>query len=178
MFTYIGVNWFGEMRTVLMSTPDANVNLPVDEGNGGQFGGINGRIYLRGVLEFPDEPGEWCLKHKEGFVYYWPKTGTPGDHLIVRPIGEKLFDIKGRTPGTPAKYITLENISIIGSDFCDRWYLFLPGKDGSTPEPLQQGMVFGENVERLAIRNCRLLAAGHAAVWFNKHAQNCVVENN
>ena len=118
------------------------------------------------------------MKHKEGFVYFWPLTGTPADHLTVRPTSERLFDVEGRTPATPAKGIVFENLSLIGSDFCERWYLFSPGKDGSTPEPLQQGMVFGENVDKLTIRNCRLLAAGHSAVWLNKYARDCVVENN
>ncbi|MCY3020204.1 MAG: carbohydrate-binding protein [Planctomycetota bacterium] len=195
VFTFIGANWFAEMRAVLKGTADAGGVLPVDEGSG-QCGGMNGRLYMRGVLEFHDEPGEWCLKHKEGFVYYWPAlpvrrslgaggsnvewpgTGTPAGHVIVRPTGERLLDVTGRSPATPAKDISFENLSLIGSDFCERWYIFPAGKDGSTPEPLQQGMVFGENVERLAIRNCRLLASGHAAVWLNKHAQNCVVENS
>jgi hypothetical protein len=178
VFGFIGGNWFSEMREVLKSAPDAGGALPIDGGNGGQFGGLNGRFFLRGVLEFLDEPGEWCLKHEAGYVYYWPKTGTPADHVIVRPTGERAFDIGGRSPATPAKDIAFENLSIIGSDFCARWYLFPPGKDGSTPDAMQQGMVFGENVEHLTIRNCRLLAAGHSAVWLNKYAQNCVLENN
>ena len=178
VFSFIGGNWFSEMRAVLKPSPDPNGTLPIDGGNGGQFGGINGRFFLRGVLEFLDEPGEWCLKHQEGYVYYWPQSGTPADHLIVRPVGEKAIDVEGRLPATPAENITFENLSIIGSDFCERWYLFSPGKDGSTPDPLQQGMVFGENVSGMVVRACRLLAAGHSAVWLNKQAKNCVVENN
>ena len=177
VFCFIGGNWFSEMREVLKPSPDANGVLPVDGGSG-QFGGMNGRFFLRGVLEFLDEPGEWCLKHQEGFVYYWPKGGTPSDHLIVRPTTEKTIDIEGRSPATPAKNITLDNLSVIGSDFCPRWYLFRQPKDGTTPAPFQQGMVFGENVEKLTVRNCRLLAAGHSAIWLNHDAQNCVVENN
>jgi hypothetical protein len=46
--------------------------------------GMNPRFFVRGVLELLDEPGEWCLKQKEGFVYYRPVSGTPDDHLIVR----------------------------------------------------------------------------------------------
>lgn len=177
VFCFIGANWFSEMRVVQKSTPDANGVLPIDGGNGGQFGGMNGRFFLRGVLEFLDEPGEWCLKNQEGFVYYWPKIGTPDDHVIVRPVGEKTLDIEGSAPVAPARNITFENLSIIGSDFCARWYLFGPGKDGSTPDEMQKGMVFGENVDHITLKNCRLLAAGHSAVWLNKQAQNCVVEN-
>lgn len=177
VFTFLGSDWLAEMRAVQKSSPDANGTLAVDEGSGKKDCVMNNRLFLRGVLEFLDEPGEWCLKHKDGFVYYWPKSGTPADHLIVRPTGERFLEIMGRTPATPAKGITFENVSIIGSDFGDRWHIFLPGKDCSTPDFLQQGMVFGENVERLTVKNCRLLAAGHAAVWLNQQAQNCVVEN-
>jgi hypothetical protein len=177
VFGFIGGNWFSEMREVTAAAPDANGTLAIDGGSG-QFGGLNNRFFLRGVLEFLDEPGEWCLKHKEGYVYYWPKTGTPADHLIVRPTGERMFDIEGSSSATPAKNVTLENLSLIGSDFCARWYLFKQPKDGTTPAPLQQGMVFGENVERLTVRNCRLLAAGHSAIWLHHCAQNCVIANN
>ena len=59
------------MRAVL-GPPDADGSVPSTLGSGG-FNGMNGRFFVRGVLEFLDEPGEWCLKHKEGYVYYWPE---------------------------------------------------------------------------------------------------------
>lgn len=178
VFAFIGNNWFSEMREVLAAKPDAEGKLKVDAGQSAQFGGMNDRFFLRGILEFLDEPGEWCLKHNEGYVYYWPKNGTPADHLIVRPTAERLFDIHGRSPQTPVSKVTLANLSLIGSDFCARWYLFAPRQDGSTPDPLQQGLVFGENVEGLNVSDCKILAAGHSGVWLNKFAQDCVVENS
>lgn len=171
VFAFHDSNWFSEMHAVL-GGPDAQGHLLVTGGNMGP------RLYLRGVLEFLDEPGEWCLKHKEGYVYYWPESGTPDDHLIVRSTTQKVIEVRGSAQHKPAKNITIENLAVIGSDFCASWNLFDPGMDNSTPDPLQQGMVFGENVERLSIRGCRLLAAGHSAVWLNRYAQNCVVENN
>lgn len=176
VFAFVGCDWFSEMRAVLKPAPEANGTLPID-GGGDQFGGINGRFFIRGVLEFLDEPGEWCLKHQEGWLYYKPQSGTPADHLIVRPVAERLLEIRGRTPQDPARDIRVENVSLLGSDFALRWYLFAPGQDGSTPEPLQQGMVFAENAANLTISGCRLLAAGHSAVWLNHHARDCVVEN-
>lgn len=176
VFTFIGANWFAEMREVLAVSPDAQGVLAIDGGRAG-LNAMNERFFLRGVLEFLDEPGEWCLRHKEGYVYYWPKTGTPDDHVIVRPTVQRLFEVMGRNPETPAKGITIENMSLVGSDFCVRWYLFPSDANNSTPEPLQQGLVFGENVDRLGLRNCRILAAGHSGVWFNHHAVDCVVEN-
>ncbi len=176
VFGFLGANWFSEMREVLAATPDKDGLLPIDPGSG-LFEGMNQRFFLRGVLEFLDEPGEWCLKHKEGFVYYWPESGTPADHRIIRPTSESLIRVRGRSPETSAKGITIDNLSIIGSDFGARWHLFGQNEDGSTPDPFQQGLVFGENVEGLAIRNSRLLAAGHSGVWLNHHARGCVVEN-
>lgn len=173
---FIGGNWFSEMRAPAGFDPATNT-LAFEAGNGAQFGGINTRFFVRGVLEFLDEPGEWCLKNKEGFVYYWPKSGSPADHLIVCPVGEKLVEVHGRTPQTLAKGIVIENVSLIGSDFSRAWHLFPKGQDGSTPEPYQQGLVFGENVANLKIVGCRILAAGHSGIWLNRIARDCVVEN-
>jgi hypothetical protein len=96
-------------------------------------------------------------------------------------VAEKLLDVHGRTPQTPAKHITLKNVSLIGSDFCLRWYLFPPNDDikiNSYPEPLRQGLVFGENVEGLKVTGCKILAAGHSGIFLNSFARNCVIENN
>lgn len=171
--SFDGESWFSEVCAVL-SPIDAEGELAVSKANRNGWG----RTYMRGLLEFLDQPGEWCLKHKEGYVYYWPKSGNPADDLIVRPTAEKLFAIQGRSQETPAKNIVLSNLSIIGSDFRESWLLFKPNIDNSTPDDMQKGMIFGENVEKLTVKNSRLLAAGQSAVWLNKYAQNCVVESN
>lgn len=166
VFAFHDSNWFSEMHAIL-SAPDKDGIMKVTKGNIGQ------RLFIRGVLEFLDEPGEWCLKNREGFVYYWPKCGSPADQVVIRPTVENVIVIQGTSQATPAKNITIENLSFIGSDFSEVW---TPGPDNTSPSP--RGMVFGENVEGLAVRNCRLLAAGHCAVMLNKYAQNCVVERN
>lgn len=176
---FIGSCWFNEMRAVVADKADANGSLPILPCSE-NFGGLNdGMSVVRGVLELLDEPGEWCLKHKEGYVYYWPESESPMDHLIVRPVSEKLLDVHGRTPDTPVKDISIRNVSLIGSDFCAAWELFTHENidcNTLTP-PARQGMVFGENVEGLTISGCRLLAAGHSAVFLNHYAQGCAVEH-
>jgi hypothetical protein len=168
---YHFTSWFSEMHTIA-APPDANGLMDVATTNLGQSS-MGERLFLRGVLEFLDEPGEWCLKNKEGYVYYWPKTGTPSDHVIVRATTEKLFAVQGSDPSKPAKGISIGNLSLIGTDFCGDWAY---GVSNRLLDP--EGMVFGENVEKLSIRGCRLLAAGHSAVLLHKYAQNCVVESN
>jgi hypothetical protein len=179
---FIGGNWYGEVREVLDPKPNGDKNLRIDPGSG-MFGGMNERFFLRGVLDFLDEPGEWCLKHQEGYLYYWPPSGAPDKHLIVRPTSQRLLEIHGRTPLTPAKNVRIENLSLIGSDFSLRWYICQAdeanrdGKNNATPEPLQQGLLFAENVDGLHLTGCRILAAGHSGVWLNKFARRSVVEN-
>lgn len=166
VYAFHDSNWFSSMLEIL-EPPDAEGLMRVTKTN------IGRRLFIRGVLEFLDEPGEWCLKHKDGHVYYWPKSGNPNDQTIIRAANENLLVIRGRSPAAPARNITIENVSMIGSDFSPVW---LPGKDNTSPDVY--GMVLGENVEQLAVRNCRLLAAGHSAVFLNKYAQNCLIENN
>jgi len=176
VFGFIGGNWFSEMRGVTSFDP-ASGRLNFDGGSG-NFNGLNSRFFVRGVLEFLTEPGEWCLKSKEGYVYYWPVRGTPDQSVIVRPVSERLAAVKGRSASTPVRNLAFENLSFIGSDFANRWYIFPGGKDNSIPDPLQTGMIYGENVEGLTVRFCRLLAAGHSAVFLNKYAQHCTVYGN
>lgn len=166
VYAFHDSNWFSEMHEILQP-PDASGLMRVTVGN------IGPRLFIRGVLEFLDEPGEWCLKNQEGFVYYWPKSGNPNEKLIIRPVAEKFLVIQGGSETAPARNITIENLSIIGSDFSKVW---TPGPDNTSPDP--KGMIFGENIEGIAIRNCRLLAAGHSAVMLNHYAQKCEVSNN
>jgi len=166
LYAFHDTNWFSEMHAIL-DPPNEEGLLRVATAN------IGVRLFLRGILEFLDEPGEWCLKNKEGFVYYWPKSGTPDEQLIIRPTAESFLVLKGTSPDRPIKDVTIENVSVIGSDFSESW---APGKDNTTPSA--EGMIFGENIENLMVRNNRLLAAGHSAVFLNHHAQNCKIGNN
>jgi len=166
LYAFHDTNWFSEMHTIL-EPPNEEGLLRVATANVGE------RLFLRGILEFLDEPGEWCLKNKEGYLYYWPKSGNPNEQLIIRPTAESLLVLKGTSPESPIKDVTIENVSVIGSDFSESW---APGENNTMLNP--QGMIFGENIENLMVRNNRLLAAGHSAVFLNHHAQNCKIGNN
>ena len=171
MFSWLGVNWFSAMGPVTAVNDKGQIGAQI--GNGRYR--LNNRRFVRGALEFLDEPGEWCLKHKEGYVYYWPKSGTPADHLIVRTVSPDVLVIRGRSPQTPAKGIAISNVSLIGSDS----ELNLPVTDNmnATAQARKHGFVFATNVEGLSITGCRLLATGVAGVWLDRHAKNCVVES-
>ena len=170
MFSWLGANWFSEIEPVTSVDAKGGVHAKFSSRYR-----LNGRCFVRGTLKFLDEPGEWCLKHKEGYVYYWPKTGTPADHLIVRTVSPDVLIVRGRSPQTQAKGISFPHLSFIGSDS----ELSLPVTDpmNATAPTHNHGFVFAENVETLSITGCRILATGVAGVWLDGYAKNCIVES-
>jgi hypothetical protein len=117
----------------------------------------------------PEAPGRLCL--------LLARNGNACGSPHHPPHQRESLQVRGRSPETPARGVTIDNLSLIGSDFSVRWHLFGQNQDGSTPKPFQHGLVFAENVEGLRVRNSRILAAGHSGVWLNHHAKDCVVES-
>ncbi|MCY2931499.1 MAG: right-handed parallel beta-helix repeat-containing protein [Planctomycetota bacterium] len=171
VFGWKGCDWFSQVHKV------TSVDLAKRElhmtGGSGQFGGFGGRGYLMGILELLTEEGEWCLKNKEGYVYYWPR-GDIDKQEIVAPVAMRLLEFRGSGMDKPVRHIRLENLSIRVSDFAATWSIF-SGLDNTMPPAEQQGMVFLENAEHIELRFCRLTNAGHAAVYMNHWAQHNTV---
>ncbi|WP_288205201.1 hypothetical protein [uncultured Parabacteroides sp.] len=172
---WIGSNWFSEQRKVISFDPQLN-RLKVDPGSG-NFGGLNNRVYIQGVPELLDKEGEWCINNKDGYLYYYPVCGEApiSERTIVLPVLDRILDIQG-SQDNPVRNITFRNLTLCGSNFCDSWRIFEDGYDGSMPEHLQEGMVYMENVENIALEDCELLSAGHSAVYINNRSQNCGVK--
>jgi hypothetical protein len=176
LFGFIGANWFSEMREVIAVDRDSRT-LTVDPG-AEAFGGLNERVYIQGVKEFLDEPGEWCLNHKQGYVYCWPYSGDIEEQIIVAPISERVLDIRSDTIDKPVSNISFENITFIGSDFCKSWRIFDENKgegNGMMHEQVEHGLIYIENGENINVRFCKILGAGHSGVLLNRYAQNCSV---
>ena len=88
-FGWIGPDWFAEMRDVTGVDREKYL-LTISPGSGGQP--FNARLYVQGVRELLDEPGEWCLSCSEGYVYYWPRSPPIDKQLIVAPTTECVLD--------------------------------------------------------------------------------------
>ena len=173
VFGWIGPDWFAEMRDVT-GVDREKCLLNISPGSGGQP--FNTRIYVRGVRELLDEPGEWCISRSEGYVYYWPRVLPIDQQLIVAPTTVCVLDVRGSAMDKPIENIRFEGFTFIGSDFCAEWRMFRESEgDGSMPKPLREGIIRAENARKIEVRFCRLLGAGHNGVYLNGWAQDCKV---
>ena len=172
IYGWIGSNWFAELRAVQHFNKETGI-LTVDPGSK-NFGGLNQRIYIQGVLELLDKENEWCV-HNDS-IYYYPSDQTDiNRRLIVAPTEPRIFDIRGNTPQNLIKNLTFENLYFNGSNFTGSWRIFEAGKDGSMPEHLQEGLIYIENANNISIKYCEIKGAGHSAVYINNKSESCTV---
>jgi len=40
------------------------------------------------VIDYLDEPGEWCVNTLEGKIYYWPEGGMPSEDIVAPQLME------------------------------------------------------------------------------------------
>lgn len=178
VYGWLGADWFAELRKV-NSFDKMKLQLKIDPGSK-NFQGLNNRVMIQGVPELLDQEGEWCLRPEEGYVYYWPRCAREGlaihDQLIVAPSVSRILDIRGSSRDKIVHDIVFEGITFIGSDFTDNWRVFTEreGSD-SMPDGLQEGMIYIENADRIEVKYCKLMGAGHSAVYVNRRSQNCSV---
>jgi hypothetical protein len=173
-------DWFSQIHEVVgFDRESAELTITPASGNWApMFKGINDRFYIQGVLELLDQPGEWCLKPDEGYVYCWPLSEPIEKQLIVAPTVQRVVDICGSAPDKPVTNLRFENIAFTGSDFCESWRIFsyaLKEKDNTIPEPLRHGLITIENARGIDVRFCEILGAGHSAVYLNYSVQDCTV---
>ncbi len=175
VFGFLGGNWFSEMRAVIGVNKKSR-RLTIDPGAVFRWGKLNDRVYIQGVKELLDEQGEWYLNHDEGYVYCWPYKTPIEKQIITAPASQRLLDISGTDIDHIVSNVRFEGICFIGSDFCERWRVFTDAeKDGTLPLHLQEGLVYIENAKNIAIKNCKIIGAGHSGILFNKYAQDCSV---
>lgn len=175
VYGWIGSNWFTELRSVEKYDSEQSV-LIVDPGSN-NFGGLNSRVYLQGVLGLLDSEGEWCIDYENSFIYYWPVKSAKSiqERKIILPVLSRVFDIRGNSERQVIKGLSFRELSFVGSNFSSSWRIFEPGKDGSMPEELQEGLMYIENAEGIQVTDCQFLGAGHSAVYINNKSQNCVI---
>jgi hypothetical protein len=169
---WIGGNWFTELRKVV-AFEKSKGELIVDPGSN-NFGGLNSRIYIQGVLELLDNENEWCIKGN--YIYYYPVNPSDiNNRLIVAPTVERVIEIKGHSRKQLIENVLFENIHFYGSDFTDSWRIFKGELHASTPEHLQEGLIYIENAKNISVRYCKIKGAGHSAIFVNNRSESCTV---
>eukprot|EP01052_Picozoa_sp_SAG31_P007228 SAG31_NODE_342_length_17455_cov_6.381251_10_plen_962_part_00 len=150
-----------------------------------------GGAWLQGAVQFITTGGEWALAG--GYVYYMPiaEHADPNTLTIVACSSPRLLEVVGTSgvAADAAKFagLSFTNLTLVGSGFSANF--FLPpdpaGGNGSVPyqsnflqKAEQQGMVYIENATGVTVEGCRLLAAGHSAVWIQGWAQQHQISKN
>ena len=166
VFVWLKSNWFSGLKMVKAVDFKAR-RMELTPPSGLEHNGP--RAWIQGVLELLDEPGEWCLKHKEGWLYYWPR-GDIRKQTIVVPAAPRVLDVRGSKPDKPVGHIRFEGLTINGADFVGVFDL-----SGNNEFSGAHGAVYIENAHHITVRNCRIINGGIAGVYMNGHAADNTV---
>ncbi len=128
------------------------------------------RYYVENLFEGLDQPGEWCLRAKEGKLYYMPfPNETPENVEVVAPVANQLIVLEGKpAEGKFVEYLDFRRLNL-----------------AYTEEPVEpQGHADSQAevslpaaFECLGARNCTIedTSIGHVGnygVWFRQGSQN------
>ena len=134
------------------------------------------RFIVENVLEELRGPGEWCLDHEQGIVYYQPPAELGENDRVTVPVTERLIELSG-TPAAPVQFV-----HISGLTFTETLSLF-PDHDSCGAgwhSPTQcGGSVCLENAEDCRVDDNVFRAVGDDAVRLHGHsARNRVAGND
>ena len=69
--------------------------------------------WVENVIDYLDEPGEWCVNTQTRKIYYWPKNGTPSKNIVAPKLME-LVKVEGKIQYDLNKDIPAKNIHFKG----------------------------------------------------------------
>lgn len=143
-----------------------------------------GSFVLENSVDYLDEPGEWALDSQQGILYYWPKSGKPGDRITAPALNE-LVRVEGvndpsleGTRDQPVEGIVFEGLTF---SYADRQQ-WLPEDKGIQHDwnmwDKANGLVRFRGAARSAIRNCIFKDSGSDGVRMDLYCQDITVEGS
>jgi len=166
--------------------PIASLNLETSEGRLAipATYKIKGRFVVENCIDHLDKPGEWVLNSKEGCLYYWPKSGTPGKQ-VVAPMLDELIRVEGVNDPSVAgpQDQPVEGIVFQGLQFsyADRQQ-WLPEDKGLQHDwdmwDKANGLIRFRGARNCAIKDCVFSDSGSDGVRLDLFCQNITVENS
>ncbi len=161
-------NWKAEISTVLSLDRDQRmIRLssrtwwPITAGN---------RYFVQGAREFLNAPGEYYIDRKEDALYYIPLTGTLEGKRIIAPRMTSILRFAGDTFADPVHDISIEGLHLTMTDFDEEF------TGGSMR--MEEGTVFLQNAESIAIQGCRISNSGFHAVSLRHAAKDNLISGN
>lgn len=131
------------------------------------------RYIMYDFMSALDEPGEWYLDRRQGYIYYMPlKDEDMSSAVCYAPTLQHWILFKGAN-NDAIKNITFENLSFKFSSY------LLP-KEGEKPEqaavsaPAAMLFDFSENISFI---DCEMMHTGAYAMWFRRGCHNNVIDH-
>jgi len=145
---------------------------------------MKGKFVVENCIDHLDKPGEWVLNSKEGRLYYWPKSGTPGNQ-IVAPMLDEIIRVEGVNDPSVAgtKDQPVEGIVFQGLQFsyADRQQ-WMPEDKGLQHDwemwDKANGLIRFRGARNCAIKDCVFSDSGSDGVRLDLFCQNITVENS
>ncbi|QZT37819.1 right-handed parallel beta-helix repeat-containing protein [Halosquirtibacter xylanolyticus] len=140
--------------------------------------------WVENVVDYLDEPGEWCVNTQSRKIYYWPKSGTPSKTIfapqlmeLVKVEGEVNYDLP---KDTPAKNIYFKGLTFTHGDRTV-WYKNRKGwgiqHDWDTFD-YGNALLRFRGAESCGVEACHFTNSGGSAMRLDLHAQNIKIERN
>ena len=143
-----------------------------------------GSFVVENCIEHLDTPGEWVLNSQEGKLYYWPKSGTPGDQIIA-PVLNELIRVAGISDPSlagsnekPVQGIVFQGLQFSHADR-QQW---LPEDEGLQHDwdmwDKANGLIRFRGARNCVVTDCLFTDSGSDGVRMDLFAQGITVENS
>ena len=128
------------------------------------------RYYVRGALEFLDQPGEFHLDSSARRLYYWPRQTPIEAQTIEAATVPRVIEVIGSSPEAAVQDLAFEDLTLRLTN--------APRAFGPSMYLACDGLLYVRNARRVTIRHCRVQQAGLAGIALDKESSDHWVTGN
>lgn len=140
--------------------------------------------WVENIIDYLDEPGEWCVNTDTRKIYYWPENGRPSNKIYVPQLMEAVR-VEGKINYDLANDVPVKNIHFKGLKFThgDRtiWYKNRKGwgiqHDWDTFD-YGNALLRFRGAENCSVEECAFVNSGGSAIRLDLHAQQINISRN
>ena len=140
--------------------------------------------WVENIIDYLDQPGEWCMNSDTRKIYYWPENGRPSDQIYAPQLMEAVR-VEGRINYDLPADRPVKNIHFKGLKFThgDRtvWYKNRKGwgiqHDWDTFD-YGNALLRFRGAEDCSVEECAFVNSGGSAMRLDLHAQHIRISHN
>ncbi len=140
--------------------------------------------WVENVIDYLDQPGEWCVNTVDRKIYYWPQDGKPSENIVAPQLME-YFRVEGDIRYDLPQDIPVKNIHFRGLTFThgDRSVWFKNRKGWGIQHDWDtfdygNAMLRFRGAENCSVRECRFTNSGGSALRLDLYAQQITIQDN